>query len=46
MPAQNVDLVFVIDSSESMQPCFDALRTHLDKIIQPMQGYVSKVRIA
>jgi hypothetical protein len=44
MPALNVDLVFVIDASESMQPCFDALRTHLDKIIQPMQGYVSKVR--
>ena len=44
MPSLNVDLVFVIDASESMQPCFDALRNHLDKIIQPMQGYVSKVR--
>ena len=44
MPSLNVDLVFVIDASESMQPCFDALRTHLDKVIQPMQGYVSKVR--
>ncbi len=44
MPSQNVDLVFAIDASESMQPCFDALRTHLDKVIQPMQGYVSKVR--
>jgi uncharacterized protein involved in tellurium resistance len=44
MPSLNVDIVFVIDASESMQPCFDALRTHLDKVIQPMQGYVSKVR--
>lgn len=44
MASQNVDLVFVIDASESMQPCFDALRMHLDKVIQPMQGYVSTVR--
>lgn len=44
MPSPNVDLVFVIDASESMQPCFDALRVHLDKVIQPLQGYVSRVR--
>jgi len=44
MPAPNVDLVFVIDASDSMQPCFDALRLHLDKVIQPLQGHVSKVR--
>ena len=44
MPAPNVDLVFVIDASDSMQPCFDALRTHLDKIIQPLQGHIAKVR--
>ena len=44
MPAPNVDLVFVIDASDSMQPCFDALRAHLDKVIQPMQGHIYKVR--
>jgi uncharacterized protein involved in tellurium resistance len=44
MPSLNVDLVFVIDASDSMQPCFDALRTHLNQLIQPMQGYVSTVR--
>lgn len=44
MPSLNVDLIFVIDASESMQPCFDALRTHLDKVIRPLQGYASKVR--
>jgi len=44
MPAPNVDLIFVIDASDSMQPCFDALRTHLDKVIQPLQGHISKVR--
>jgi uncharacterized protein involved in tellurium resistance len=44
MPAPNVDLVFVIDASESMQPCFDELRQHLGEILKPMQGYISKVR--
>lgn len=46
MPAPNVDLVFVIDASESMQPCFDALRSHLNEVIAPLQGYVAKVRFA
>lgn len=44
--APNVDLVFVIDASESMQPCFDALRSHLGEVIAPLQGYVTKVRFA
>lgn len=44
MANPNADIVFVIDASESMQPCFDALRSHLDAILQPMQGSVSKVR--
>ena len=44
MAALNVDLVFVIDTSESMQPCFDALRTHLDEIIKPLQGHASSIR--
>lgn len=44
MPAQNVDIVFVIDASESMQPCFDALRTHLRELITPLQGHAARVR--
>jgi len=44
MAAQNVDLVFVIDASDSMQPCFDALRAHLNEVVQPMQGNSATVR--
>jgi hypothetical protein len=44
MPSPNVDLVLVIDASESMQPCFDALRVHLDKLILPLQGYAARLR--
>lgn len=44
MPAPNVDIVFVLDASESMKPCFDALRQHLSKVLEPMQGYVNNVR--
>ena len=44
MPAPNVDLVFVIDASGSMRPCFAQLSQHLEQILKPMQGYVSQVR--
>jgi uncharacterized protein involved in tellurium resistance len=44
MPSPNVDIVFVLDASDSMKPCFDALRQHLNSILQPMQGYVNNVR--
>ena len=44
MPAPNVDIVFVLDASESMKPCFDSLRRHLSAILEPMQGYVNNVR--
>jgi hypothetical protein len=44
MPAPNVDLVFVIDASESMRPCIDGLRENIKALLQPMQGYISKVR--
>jgi hypothetical protein len=45
MPAQNqVDLVIVIDTSSSMRPCIDQLKRHLKELINPMQGYVSKIR--
>ena len=44
MPASNVDLVVLLDTSGSMAPCFDALRKHLSSLAEPMQGHVSKVR--
>lgn len=44
MPAPNVDLVLVLDTSASMAPCFEKLRRHLADLAQPMQGHVSKVR--
>lgn len=44
MPAPNVDLVLVVDASESMSPCFAQLKAHLREILQPMQGLVAKVR--
>jgi uncharacterized protein involved in tellurium resistance len=43
MAAPNVDLVLVIDASASMKPCFDGLRQHLTKVLQPLQGHVSNV---
>jgi hypothetical protein len=46
MKARNVDLVFVIDASRSMQPCFDGLAKHLDEIVQPLQGFNLHVRLA
>lgn len=44
MPASNVDLVLVVDSSDSMRNCFDQLRQHLGSLLAPMQGSVSKLR--
>jgi len=46
MAAPNVDIVLVIDTSDSMKNCFDQLRQHLDSLLSPMQGSVSKVRYA
>lgn len=45
MPALNVDIVFVIDASDSMKPCFDQLRQHLEQVFVPMQGFVQNVRL-
>jgi hypothetical protein len=45
MPALNVDIVFVLDASESMKPCFENLREHIRQIYAPMQGYVMNVRL-
>jgi hypothetical protein len=44
MQAFNVDVVLVIDASESMRPCIDQLRKHLRELVKPMQGRVGKVR--
>ena len=46
MAAPNVDLVLVVDTSDSMKNCFDQLRQHLGSLLTPMQGSVSKVRYA
>jgi hypothetical protein len=46
MAAPNVDIVLVVDTSDSMKNCFDQLRMHLDSLFTPMQGNVSKVRYA
>jgi hypothetical protein len=42
--APNVDLVLVIDASDSMKPCIDQLRRHLRELVKPMQGHVGRVR--
>jgi hypothetical protein len=44
MPASNVDLVLVVDSSDSMKNCFEKLRENLSSLLAPMQGNVSKLR--
>lgn len=46
MGVPNVDLALVIDTSLSMKNCFDQLRQHLDSLLAPMQGTVSRVRYA
>lgn len=44
MKPQNVDLVLVVDCSESMRPCFAALREHLKDLLYPLQQANFKVR--
>jgi hypothetical protein len=44
MSAPNVDLVLVLDASKSMGPCFEGVRQHLTKLLQPLQGYAGTVR--
>ncbi|MFC1530958.1 hypothetical protein ACFL5T_01755 [Gemmatimonadota bacterium] len=44
MPAANVDLVFVVDASGSMTPCFDQLFEHLQEVVKPMQGTFARLR--
>lgn len=45
MPADNVDLVFLIDASDSMRPCFDGLREHLQALVQPLQQTSFNLRL-
>ncbi len=44
MKPQNVDLVLLVDASESMRPCFNQLREHLNDLLAPMQQADFKVR--
>lgn len=44
MATPNVDIVFVLDASHSMKPCFSALCQHMRSILAPMQGYVNQIR--
>ena len=45
MKPKIVEIVFVIDASESMRPCFEGLAANLDQIVQPLQGFNFKVRL-
>ncbi len=44
MSAENVDIVFVLDKSKSMQPCFDQLRSNLQSLIDSLGNSVYKLR--
>ena len=44
MPAQNVEIVFVIDTSDSMQPYIDGLKKNLAQLILPLQQSGLNVR--
>jgi hypothetical protein len=45
MKAATVEVVFVVDASESMRPCFEGLAKNLDQIVKPLQGFDLKVRL-
>jgi hypothetical protein len=44
MKAQDVDLVVVVDASDSMGPCFGQLRQHLNDLLYPLQQAQFRVR--
>jgi len=46
MKPQNVDLVLLVDSSKSMQPCFDQLREHLKDLLYPLEQSNFRTRFA
>ena len=45
MKPTTVEVVFVVDASESMRPCFEGLARNLDQIVKPLQGFNFKVRL-
>jgi hypothetical protein len=45
MKPTTVDIVFVLDASESMRPCFDGLASNLERVVQPLQGFGFTVRL-
>lgn len=45
MSAKIVEIVFVIDTSGSMRPCFDGLVANLDSVVRPLQGFDFEVRM-
>lgn len=45
MSAKVVEVVFVIDASDSMRPCFDALTRNLESLLKPLQGFSFEVRL-
>lgn len=45
MSAKVVEVVFVIDASASMRPCFDALTRNIESLLKPLQGFNFEVRL-
>ena len=44
MPTQKVDIVFLIDASDSMTPCFEKLKENLKLFLKPLQDANFTVR--
>jgi hypothetical protein len=45
MPPKVVEVVFVLDASESMRPCIQGLIQNLDQMLRPLQGFQFRVRV-
>ncbi len=45
MSASVVEIVFVIDASDSMRPCFEGLSRHMEQFLQPLQGFNFQIRL-
>jgi hypothetical protein len=43
--ASVVDVVFVVDASESMRPCFESLARNLEQFLSPLQGFRFRIRL-
>ena len=37
MPARKVDIVFCLDTSDSMKPCIDAVRANINRLLEQLQ---------